>query len=353
MLSVGETLKRARLEQGLDLSTVAALTKISARYLEAIESDDRKKFPSGFFYKSFVEQYARSLSLDTREMSAEVDRIVSADEPLPLPGFENVVARNVPPLRTPHRFRSRQSYASVLALVLVVAACSGIYAWWHGGRSFGSLEGSLEGVIGNLQAFAGPYAQGLGVVQSLAPSKAAPGTATASKVTTDRPAPAPAPAEAAASAAPNTSEQGAGQTAAVPVSLASETQPLEEPAAVSSTAPDSGHKTTSNYKTSEAEKTADEKSSDYKVLLDIMAREATWLSVSSDGKPVFAGTLQPNQTKTIEGKQSAKLRVGNAAGLQVRLNGKLLGPLGARGQVLTVLFTPDNFQIFAPPKESD
>ncbi len=53
------------------------------------------------------------------------------------------------------------------------------------------------------------------------------------------------------------------------------------------------------------------------------------------------------------GKQFAKMRVGNAAGIEVRLNGKLLGPLGARGQVLIVLFTPDNFQIFSPPKESD
>jgi cytoskeleton protein RodZ len=49
MLSVGETLRRARLEQGLDLSTVAAQTKISAKYLKAIESDDRKSLPSGFF----------------------------------------------------------------------------------------------------------------------------------------------------------------------------------------------------------------------------------------------------------------------------------------------------------------
>ncbi len=84
-----------------------------------------------------------------------------------------------------------------------------------------------------------------------------------------------------------------------------------------------------------------------------MAHEATWLSVSSDGKPVFSGILQANQTKTVGGKQFAKMRVGNAAGLEVRLNGKLLGPLGARGQVLIVLFTPDNFQIVSPPKESD
>jgi cytoskeleton protein RodZ len=84
-----------------------------------------------------------------------------------------------------------------------------------------------------------------------------------------------------------------------------------------------------------------------------MAREATWLSVSSDGKPVFSGTLLPNQTKTVSGNQFAKVRVGNAAGIEVRLNGRLLAPLGARGQVLTVLFTPDNFEVVAPPKESD
>ncbi len=110
MLSVGETLRRARLEQGLDLCTVAAQTKINAKYLEAIESDDRKRLPSGFFYKSFVDQYAKSLSLDTQEIDAEVDRVLSADAPLPLPGFESVVARNVAPITFTHRFHTRRSY---------------------------------------------------------------------------------------------------------------------------------------------------------------------------------------------------------------------------------------------------
>ena len=76
-------------------------------------------------------------------------------------------------------------------------------------------------------------------------------------------------------------------------------------------------------------------------------------SVSSDGKQVFAGILAPNQSKIVEGKEYAKMRVGNAAGLEVRLNGKLLGPLGHRGQVLVVVFTPDNFQILSPARESD
>src|ERR1700730_3096615 len=90
-----------------------------------------------------------------------------------------------------------------------------------------------------------------------------------------------------------------------------------------------------------------------KFLLDLIAIEKTWLSVSSDGKPVFSGVLAPKQTKTIAGKQFTKVRVGIAAGLEVRLNGKDLGPLGARGQVLVVLFTPDNFQIVSHAKEGD
>jgi cytoskeleton protein RodZ len=297
MLSVGETLKRARLNQGLDLGTVAARTKISAKYLEAIESNDRKSLPSGFFYRSFVEQYARVLSLDTQEIDAEINRVLSADEPLPLPGFESVVARNVPPLTSAHRFHTRRSYTSAATLVLVIVGCSGIYAWWHEARSIG-----LKGMIGHLHFFAKP------AVGNAKPANAKAETAKAESAKVQEPVPSSVP--------PRKIAQAAAQPAALPVSLASDT-------------------------------------SGYKVLLDLMAREATWLSVSSDGKPVFSGTLQANETKTVGGKQFAKLRVGNAAGIEVRLNGKLLGTLGARGQVLTVLFTPDNFQIFSPPKESD
>ncbi len=297
MLSVGETLRRARLEQGLDLCTVAANTKISAKYLEAIESNDRKILPSGFFYKSFVEQYAKSLALDTQEIDAEIDRVLSADGPLPLPGFESVVARNVPPIRSTHRFHQRRSYKSAASLVLVLVGCSGVYAWWHDAQSLIHLRA----MIGHARAFAKlPLAQRKTVVAHSVPPKT---------VTPVRP---PQPILA--------------QAAVMPVSVASSTKPEETDAAATS---------------------------DYKVMLDLMAHEATWLSVSSDGKPVFSGILQANQTKSVGGKQFAKMRVGNAAGLEVRLNGKLLGPLGARGQVLIVLFTPDNFQIVSPPKESD
>ncbi len=288
MFSVGETLKRAREAQGVDLCALAARTKINVKYLEAIESDDRNSLPSSFFYRSFVDQYARALSLDTREIDAEVDRVLSADAPLPLPGHESVVARNVPPLTYAHRFHSRRTYASLATLVLVVVACSGVYTFWRNWRSDFSMHAAIDHM------------------RSLAKAR----IAQASSAKT-----APPRTPAAQSSAPSTARADAR---------------VETIASASEPAPPG-----------------------YKVMLDLMAREATWLSVSSDGKPVFSGILEANQSKTVGGKQFAKMRVGNAAGIEVRLNGKLIGPLGARGQVLVVLFTPDNFEIVAPPRESD
>ena len=85
MFTVSEVLQRARLDQRIDLATVAARTKIKAKYLQAIEADDRKSLPGAFFYKSFVHQYATFLGVDTRAIDAEIDRVLSADAPLPLP----------------------------------------------------------------------------------------------------------------------------------------------------------------------------------------------------------------------------------------------------------------------------
>jgi cytoskeletal protein RodZ len=292
MFSVGDALKRARVEQGLDLAAVSAQTRISVAYLQAIESDDRKQLPSGFFYKSFVHQYANFLSVDLKEIDQEIDRQLATDAPLPLPGRERAISKELPPVAIVPRFRRRRLSTSFVTLMLVLVACSGVYAWWH--------DATLR--------FASTAAQKAELVES--PAIAAPQT------------------------------QKPADTATVQVS---ET-PVPQPPAEQSATPESAV-------AAPAEPAAP--AGDYKVLLDLMAREATWLSVSSDGKPVFSGTLAANETRTIEGKQFAKVRVGNAAGLQVRLNGKMLGPLGARGQVLVVLFTPDNFEIVSPNREGD
>ena len=269
MFSVGETLQRARLEQELAVATVAARTKISAKYLEAIEADDRSSLPSSFFYRSFVQQYARALSLDTQEIDAEIDRMLSAEAPLPLPGQDNPTSKKVAPMVLSAAFRRSRIYASLVGFIVMLAACSGIYGWWYNNRA-----------------------------------------GTSARTEPNRPVAKAEPVPAALASAASDARQSASLTSAAPAAPS-------------------------------------------RVLLDLMAREATWLSVSSDGRPVFSGILAANQSKTVEGKEYAKMRVGNAAGLEVRLNGRLLAPLGHRGQVLIVVFTSDNVQITPPAKESD
>jgi len=57
--SLGEQLRRARLERGVNLREVAEQTRITMRHLEAIEADDYNALPGGIFNKSFIKSYAR------------------------------------------------------------------------------------------------------------------------------------------------------------------------------------------------------------------------------------------------------------------------------------------------------
>ncbi len=86
------------------------------------------------------------------------------------------------------------------------------------------------------------------------------------------------------------------------------------------------------------------------VVLKLSATERTWLSISSDGKEIFAGILQPSESKTLTGLDRATMKVGNAGGIDVLWNGKIISPLGTRGQVLTIKITPQDFEIVPPPQ---
>ncbi|HEX4807675.1 MAG TPA: DUF4115 domain-containing protein [Bryobacteraceae bacterium] len=68
----------------------------------------------------------------------------------------------------------------------------------------------------------------------------------------------------------------------------------------------------------------------------------------SDGKQIYSGVLQVDQSKILESRKSALIRTGNAGGVEVVFNGKQIGPLGPKGQVRTVVFTKDNYEIVQP-----
>lgn len=67
MPSFGEYLKRERELRELSLREISDETKISYRYLEAIEENNEAKLPAEVFVKGFVKSYANYIGLDPDE----------------------------------------------------------------------------------------------------------------------------------------------------------------------------------------------------------------------------------------------------------------------------------------------
>jgi hypothetical protein len=82
-----------------------------------------------------------------------------------------------------------------------------------------------------------------------------------------------------------------------------------------------------------------------KIHLELAATERTWLSVTADGKPAYTGILEPEETKVLDGQESAKLRTGNAGGVNIIFNGKAIGTIGPRGKTRTVVFSKTGYEI--------
>jgi cytoskeleton protein RodZ len=300
MESVGEKLRQRRIGQGLTLADVSATTRISLKNLQAIENDNVSQISSAFFYKSFVRQFAERLGLDYSELAAAVQSCVSTIPEPAMPGQLHAELPKVPRLE-PARARNFRWFFSFVALVSVLAGCSGLYGVWETSRY--NLQASVS-------SFMNSFAGG-------SKTRTQPVLETGTRARSGRVGVAGKPAAATLITAP---------VAPTPDRKSVLKDGPAEPVAV-------------------ANPTA-ETDSGFRV--EVAAVEPTWLSITADNKEVYSGVLDTAETKELEGHDSARIRTGNAGGVNVLFNGKTIGSLGPRGQVRTVLFTKDNYEIVEP-----
>jgi cytoskeleton protein RodZ len=84
----------------------------------------------------------------------------------------------------------------------------------------------------------------------------------------------------------------------------------------------------------------------------LSAIETTWLSIVADGKQTYSGILTASQTKILEGRETARIKTGNAGGVTIVFNGKELGPMGRHGETRTVLFTTTGYEVLRSAAEA-
>ena len=132
LASFGEELRREREIRGISLKEIADATKISRRFLDAIERNDHKTLPAPVFTRGFVREYARYLGLNSEEMvnrynfgAAGDDRIEHSDHLERLVHPEPVVAPKPVGIPPPYKRVDRN-------LILTVFIIAGLVAvtWW-------------------------------------------------------------------------------------------------------------------------------------------------------------------------------------------------------------------------------
>ena len=119
---VGERLRRARVEKGLELTDIARDTRVPLRRLAAIESDAHDSLPALTYSIGFVKTFARVVGLPPEEMAAqfkaETNKVAHVPQTMPL---EPLDESRVPPRGI--------VVATLLAVVVVIA---GIWAFGNG-----------------------------------------------------------------------------------------------------------------------------------------------------------------------------------------------------------------------------
>jgi cytoskeleton protein RodZ len=116
----GERLKRERELREVTPNEVVVATRISLRFLEALENEDWDKLPGGIFNRGFVRAIARYLGLDEENLLAEYD----------LARGESAESFSAPENRIPQPSKLL-AVGLVLAALAIIAAllAAGIYGW--------------------------------------------------------------------------------------------------------------------------------------------------------------------------------------------------------------------------------
>src|SRR5258708_28033373 len=140
LATFGEELRREREIRGISLKEIADATKISRRFLDAIERNDHKTLPAPVFTRGFVREYARYLGLSSEEMvnrynfaavgddrieqSAHLERLTTPQAP-PMPN------KKAPKVSIPPAYARVDRNVYILIIVVIALAAVSYWALKH------------------------------------------------------------------------------------------------------------------------------------------------------------------------------------------------------------------------------
>jgi cytoskeleton protein RodZ len=278
MPALGDRFRSAREARGLSLSDVSEQIRIRSIYLAAIEDENWSAVGAPVYIRGFLRTYARFLGLDPEDVVAAFNGEV--------PAASTAAATGSEPSRAAEPARARPAGPYLIWIAGIIAVLLVAFVVYNEV----SMHQSATVVVETAAPSATP---------SQLPSNA-PAVLAASQVS---PPPCAAP-----SAAPGTSPHAAATLAPSPSPCPSPSVTPEQIAALGAQS------------------------------MAIVLTAPSWLRVTVDGSVSMEGTFPAGTSKAFHGK-AAVVRVGNAGGVAIYVDGKDVGKLGKSGDVIDRSFT--------------
>ncbi len=306
----GEHLKREREMRGVSLEEISAATRISVKFLEALENERWEQLPGGIFNRGFIRSVARFLGMDEDNLVAEY-ALETRERP------EIAVWTREPVRKRPNWFAIG---GTIAALALIVAG------GWYVHRAYGP----------SISAWHQSHPIFRTVMAKLHRKKAA--TATDSPASAAPVIPLNAqqqkPATGQTTAAGNAPNQMSGAAANL-------TAKNGQAAGASGT---SGQTGTTAGKPQMASGAGATSNSSGAMELKVEAGETSTVTVAADGKVVFSGKLEALKTLTLHAENSFTVLASKSNAILLELNGRTVPPLGPPNEPGKITLTRDNLK---------
>lgn len=284
-LPIGQRLKQARENEGLDLKAVADQLHLNQRMVAALEAEDYDHLPARVFVRGYYRNYARLLNLPEASILSEFDRHCPEGEECE--GAPPSVAQGVR-----KEIRSSHGVVRLVTWLVVISLLTTFGLWWKG----------------SMDKQASPEPQSPAVAESkVEPAKA---TESAESRTESTPpvAAVTEPAEEAVAAEPPIAEEVEPEVAEEPPgdqSVPSEApmaqaQPGEETAQAQGSAP-----------------------APAEPRVELIFNADSWVDVrGSNGSFKLVGIRKAGEKIVLDGQPPYNMVIGNVRGVTISVNGK-------------------------------
>ncbi|AYM03532.1 helix-turn-helix domain-containing protein [Levilactobacillus yiduensis] len=154
-ITLGKTLRDARIAKGFTLDDLQQTTKIQKRYLIAIEDQNFDELPGDFYVRAFIKQYADMVDLDGAELLKQFDSALPSTQ---TQEYVDKVNENNPETRSQQRqvderyVKLRRTIPVIGIVIVVLVILVGIWvAASHngGGTTKDNVDSSSVSVSGS------------------------------------------------------------------------------------------------------------------------------------------------------------------------------------------------------------